>query len=242
MNGYQAPPLSRVNKFLLIALVALFILQSIGQGIGAFSLVGMFGLIPAETIPYRIYTLVTYPWIESNLFSLLFNGLALWFLGSELERSWGERVYIKFLVTSVVVCGFLYMLLGAFVLHGTWLGGGVLVGTAGLTYALCVAYAVLYPERQFLMMFAFPVQAKWFCMIMAGVELYMGLFSGNPASWGHILSMGVAFLLIRYQNQSLIAWWLRDALSGRNKSADRSKSSNHLRLVKKDDDKPKYWH
>ena len=238
MNGYQAPPLSRVNKVLLIALVVLFLLQSIGQSVGAFSLVSWFGLIPSETIPYRLYTLLTYPWIESNLFSLLFNGLGLWFLGSELERSWGERVYIKFLITSVVGAGVLYVLLGVLLLQGTWLGGGVLVGTAGLTYALCVAYAVLFPDRQFLMMFAFPMKAMWFCIIMAGVELYMGLFSGNPASWGHLLSMGVAFLLIRYQHLGPIAWLLRPPTS----SSRRSKSANHLKLVDKESDKPKYWH
>lgn len=240
MNGYQAPPLSRVNKVIIIALIVLFLIQSVGQGLGAFSLVGLLGLIPAETIPFRLYTLLTYPWVESNLFSLLFNGLALWFLGSELERSWGERVYIKFMLTSVIVAGALYTLLGAFILHGTWLGGGILVGTAGITYSLCVAYAVLFPERQFLMMFAFPMKAMWFCLIMAGVELYMGLFSGNPASWGHLLSMGVAFVLIRYQHKAAIAWLLRSPGA----ASRRPKSGGHLKLVSKDkdNDKPKYWH
>lgn len=240
MNGYQAPPLSRVNKVLIITLVVLFLIQSIALALGAFSLEGMLGIIPGDTFPFRLYTLLTYPWVESNLLSVLFNGLGIWFLGSELERSWGERVYLKFLFTATFLAGVLYVLLGVLLFQGTWLGGGILVGSAGLTYALCVAYAVLYPDRQFLMMFAFPVQAKWFCLIMAGVELYMGLLGGNPAAWGHLLSMGIAFLMIRYQQFSLLAWWLR---SGPAKTPrDKAKGASHLRLINKDDDKPKYWH
>jgi membrane associated rhomboid family serine protease len=232
--NYQAPPLSPVNKALLIAIVALFVLHSIGQALGAFSLVAWFGLLPADTIPWRLHTLFTYPWLETNLLSVLFNGLVLWFLGSELERSWGRKLYIKFILTTLFIAGMIYTLVGTFLLKGTWLGGGVLVGPAGLTYGLCVAYAVLYPDRQFLMMFAFPVKARWFCLIMAGVELYMGLFSGNPASWGHLFSMGVAFLLIRYQTLSWVSWWLNDRPAGK-------KNPGHLRLVK-EEDKPKYWH
>jgi len=237
MNGYQAPPLSKLNKTLLIVLAALFVLQTIGRMSGAFSLVGLLGLIPSETIPWRLYTLFTYPWVEMELFSLLFNGLALWFLGSELETNWGSKIYLKFLCTAVVLAGLGYVMLNLLLFQGTWLGGGILAGPAGLTYALCVAYAVIYPERQFLMMFAFPVQAKWFCLIMAGVELYMGLVSGNPSAWGHLLSMGIAFLLIRFQTRSVIAWWFKDG--GTRKSVSKS---SHLKLVDKEDDKPKYWH
>ncbi len=240
--SYQAPPLSKVNKILIITMVSLFLLQSIGQALGAFSLVQIFGLIPGATFPLRLYTLFTYPWVETSLMAVLFNGLALWFLGSEMERQWGSRVYLKFLFASTMLAAVLYLFVAGLLLRGTWLGGGVLVGTAGFTYALCTAYAVLYPEREFLMMFAFPVKAKWFCLIMAGVELYLGLFSGNPASWGHIFSMGVAFLIIRYQSFPVIAWWLKESSS--NAPATRKKpKDNHLRLVKSDDDdKPKYWH
>lgn len=234
----QAPPLTPVNKALLITLVSLFVLHSIGHALGAFSLVEWFGLVPGNTFPLRLYTLFTYPWIETQLMAVLFNGLALWFLGSELETQWGRKIYLKFLFTSVFVAGVLYLGLASLILRGTWLGGGVLMGTAGFTYALCVAYAVLYPERQFMLMFAFPVKAKWFCLIMAGVELYMGLFSGNPASWGHLFSMGVGFGLIRYQTAPAIAWWLKGT-SGKRSSSN----AKHLKLVKKDDgDKPEYWH
>jgi membrane associated rhomboid family serine protease len=231
----QAPPLSPTNKIILIALVALFLLNAIGEASAAFSVVGWLGLYPMDWFPVRLYTLVTYPLVETHLMGVLFNGLVLWFLGSELERTWGRALYVRFLLTTLVLAGLAYAVVGSTLFAGTRLSGGVLVGTAGVTYALCVAYAVLYPDREFLMMFVFPVKARWFCLIMAGVELYMGLFSGNPAAWGHIFSMAVGFVLIRFQNWGAIKWWFTARVP------QRKKGSGKLRLVE-EDDKPKYWH
>ncbi len=236
----QAPQLTRSNKTILVVMGALFLLHAIGQGVGAFSLVAWLGLAPEWFFPWRLHTLFTYPWVETQPMTLLFNALALWFLGSELERSWGPRVYLKFLGTCAVAAGLLYVAADTLVLRGTALGGGVLVGSAGVTYALCVAYAVLYPDRQFLVFFAFPVKARVFCLIMAGLELYMGVFSGNRAAWGHLFSMAIAFLLIRHQTWSPLAWWFR---TGSAPSRRTSAKAKHLRLVDEDkDDKPKYWH
>ncbi len=241
MSQMQAPPITKANKYLLIVLVALFIAHSLGQALGMFSLVQLFGLVPSALFPLRVHTLFTYPWVEAHLMSVLFNGLALWFIGSELERSWGTRVYLKFLLTAVFAAGLCYALFASLILRGTWLGGGVLVGSAGLTYSLCVAYAVLYPDRQFYMMFAFPVKARYFCLIIAAVELYLGLFSGNPASWGHLFSMLTGFLLIRFQGLPAISWWFREG-SKKGPNPRKNASAQHLRLVKDEEDPPKYWH
>jgi len=120
--SYQAPPLSRINKTLLIIMVSLFVLHAIGHALGAFSLVGLMGLVPGDIFPLRLYTLFTYPWVETQLMAVLFNGLALWFLGSELETQWGGKIYLKFLLTSVVVAGVCYAFLATFVLRGTFFG------------------------------------------------------------------------------------------------------------------------
>lgn len=238
--SFQAPPLTKVNKTLIISVIALFVVHSLGQALGAFSLVPWLALHGQSWI--NLYTVFTYPLIETHLLSVMFNGLVLWFLGSELERQWGERIYIKFLIACTLIAGILFFLLSMFVLKGTVLGRGALMGTAGLSYALCVAYATLYPDRQFMMMFAFPVKAKWFCLIMVGVELYMALFSGNPAAFGHLFSMGMGFLLIRYQTTTLVArWFNQHGVSAAEKKT--RKNASHLKLVRpNEDDKPKYWH
>jgi len=237
--NFQAPPLTRVNKTIIITTIALFVLHSLGRALGAFSLIPWLSVSSSSWM--SLYTVFTYPLLETQLLSVMFNGLVMWFLGSELERQWGEKIYIKFLFACSVVTGLLFFLISSFLLKGTALGSGSLMGLAGLSYALCVAYATLYPDRQFMMMFAFPVKAKWFCVIMVGVELYMALFSGNPAAFGHLFSMGMGYLLIRFQTMSLVAAWFNQKPSGGGASK-RAKNASHLKLVKPEDDKPKYWH
>ena len=99
-----------------------------------------------------------------------------------------------------------------------------------------MAYALLYPDRQMSMMMIFPMKARTFCWILAGIEAYMALFSNFAASWAHLLAMGISYLIIRFQTQPLI----RKALNATFESKKRSKT--HLYVVKDDDHKPpKYW-
>jgi hypothetical protein len=87
------------------------------------------------------------------------------------------------------------------------------------------------------LMMIFPMKARTFCWILAGIEGYMALFSNLAASWAHLLAMGISFLIIRYQNRPLI----KKALNASFDSRKRSKS--HLYVVKDDDQKPpKFWH
>ncbi len=237
--SFQAPPLTRVNKTIIITVISLFVIHSLGLALGAFSLIPWLAVHAHSWI--NLYTIFTYPFLETNLLSVMFNGLVMWFLGSELERQWGEKIYIKFLLACSLVTGILFFFISHFLLKGTALGGGALMGLAGLSYGLCVAYATLYPDRQFMMMFAFPVKAKWFCLIMVGVELYMAIFSGNPAAMGHIISMGMGFLLIRFQTTPLVAAWFNQKTS--RGEGRKTRNASHLKLVKPDEEnKTKYWH
>jgi hypothetical protein len=53
--------------------------------------------------------------------------------------------------------------------------------------------------------------------------------------------MGMGFLLIRFQTTSLVAAWFNQKTPGGGASK-RAKNASHLKLVKPDDDKPRYWH
>ena len=60
------------------------------------------GLMPAAAITQlRIWQPATYMFLHAGLFHLLFNMLALWMFGTELERLWGRRYFLKF----YFVCG-----------------------------------------------------------------------------------------------------------------------------------------
>src|SRR6266496_5532833 len=86
-------------KSLLIANVAVFALQVLAQQMGrGGEIEGIFGLRPSDVIhgPY-LWQLVTYMFLHSTgwLSHLLLNMLMLWMFGTEVERVWGTREFIK---------------------------------------------------------------------------------------------------------------------------------------------------
>src|SRR5262245_5611088 len=85
-------PVSHALKGLILANVVVFPVTAFAQ-----SLVPVFGLVP-EYVVHRlwIWQLGTYMFLHGGLLHLLFNMLALWMFGTELERMWGTRYFLKF--------------------------------------------------------------------------------------------------------------------------------------------------
>lgn len=235
---FQAPPLTKVNKVILIATAACFLLASILKAIGAFSLVGFVGLSGNGLLHGLVYQLITYPFIEIHLMSFLFNSLIVWFIGCELERQWGTKIYLRFLLITVLVVGLIYSLVSLLFFFGTPIYFTPLYGLSGINFALLVAYATLNPDRQMALMMIFPMRARTFCWILAGIEAYFALFSQASTSWAHLLAMGISFLLIRFQTNPIVHKMLNATWHSKP-----TKKKNHLHVVKNDDEKPpKYWH
>ncbi len=233
---FQAPKLTPVNKAILIATVSLFVLHSILKAVGAFSVVSYVGLSGAGVFSGMIFQFLTYPFVETQLMSAIFNSLLIWFIGSELETLWGKKVYLRFLLLVVLGVGLFYFLVSVLFFLGTHVYQSPLHGLNGINFALLIAYATLYPDRQLSLMMIFPMRAQTFCWILAGIEAYMALFSNITTSWAHLLAMGLSWLIIRFQRTSFLHKVL-------NHSFEKGKSKKgHLYVVKDDDKKPpKYW-
>lgn len=240
MNQYQfqAPPLSKINKTILIITGACFILSSILKAVGAFSLVNILGLSGSGLFSGMVFQLVTYPFIETQFMGFLFNSLLVWFIGSELESQWGSKIYLRFLLVTAIAVGLIYALISITLFFGTSLYSSSLHGLTGINFALLVAYSVLYPDRQMSLMMIFPMKARTFCWILVGIEAYMAVFSSLATSWAHLLAMGIGYVLIRFQTQPLV----RKVLNPGSGNAKKQGKKGHLYVVKDDDQNPpKYW-
>ncbi|MDD0852212.1 rhomboid family intramembrane serine protease [Halobacteriovorax sp. GB3] len=235
---FQMPPITKTNKILMIGVVALFLLNSLLLKFSGFSLLGIFGLSPVKLLSGHIYQLVTYPLVNSSLMSVIFDCLLLWFLGCELERMWGTRRYLNFILTTIVGAGILYTVIMSLFFSGNMIAMYPFSGLGGLASAMCVAYAVLFPTRLFSFMMIFPIQAKYFCLILIGMSLYSGFFTpGGAGAWGQLGAMLCGFL-----------WMIFVANKGGglpkfgNKKKSRPKSRANLHIVKDEDEKPpRYW-
>ena len=244
MQGQMhVPTLTKVNKYIIIAYVATFILSNIFKMQSGVSLISYLGLSMAGLSNGYFFQFITYPFIDVGFITVLFNAMILWFIGSELEVRWGSKFYAKFLAIATYSGGLAYALI-----FSRFMGemGMPLYGLTGPNLALFVAYAIIYSERTLIFMFLFPMKAKYFCMILAGIELYMTVFSAySHGALSHLISMGVGFGYLKLK--SLQARGV--TLSAIKEQHHRNKMKSKLKLVKDeevvpdkpDPDNPKYW-
>jgi membrane associated rhomboid family serine protease len=235
---FQAPRLTRTNKIILIGTGVCFLLGAILKAIGAFSLASVLGLSGGGLLSGMVWQLLSYPLMETQLMSLLFNALLIWFIGSELESLLGRRVYLRFLIINTLGVGLIYCAIGVLFFFGTIVYLTPIHGLTGLNFALLIAYAMLYPDRQLSMMMIFPMRARTFCWILVGIQAYMAIFSSYITAWAHLLAMGISYLIIRFQSIPLIKNALNYAW------APKKSAKKHLYVVKDKDEEqkpPKYW-
>src|SRR5512135_3400668 len=86
-------------KWLLILNCGIFVLEYIATASGQGGLFNDFSLWPRAvlTLP-AVWQLVTYMFLHDprGFGHILFNMLALWMIGSDLERDWGTKLFLKF--------------------------------------------------------------------------------------------------------------------------------------------------
>jgi membrane associated rhomboid family serine protease len=165
------------------------------------SLTLLLGLSPAAVVTRgHVWQLVTYMFLHGGIFHILFNMLALWMFGAELERMWGSRYFLKFyLVTgigagaSTVIVSLLPFSFSQQVMYS------LTIGASGAIYGLLLAYALYFPDRPIYMYFVFPIPAKYFVLIMGAISFFSSVSdsNGGVAHATHLGGLLVAYLYLR---------------------------------------------
>lgn len=180
-------------KNLLIANVSVFVLQALFGN----QIIYFFGLIPALVWhQFYFWQFFTYMFLHGGLWHLILNMYVLYMFGSEIERMWGSKAFLRYYLISGVGAGVLYSLVKYNSVIPT-------IGASGAIYALLVAFAVLFPNRQIMMLFPpIAMQARTMVMIFLGIELFMGV-TGSRDGIAHIAHLGGALVGYLYMRRSL---------------------------------------
>ncbi len=164
------------------------------------------------------WTLLTYPFLTvMNPLGWAFMMAVLWWVGGQMESFWGSR---KLLVAWLTISA-LHDLVTLVCTGRPEIGMTLPLGS------LCVAWTVLNPRAQIMLMLIIPVSGVIFRYItLVGMFLWSGL-SGNPLS-------GVAAVLVGLA----AGYWTavtpaRQLWPGRPRRARGSKSKARLKLVEK---------
>jgi membrane associated rhomboid family serine protease len=148
----------------------------------------------------RVWQLVTYMFIHASVFHILFNMLALWMFGTELERVWGTRAFLKFYFVTGIGAGLLTVLVSLLPFAPvSQLYASDIIGASGAVYGLLLAYAMQYPNRPIYMYFVFPIPAKLFVTIMGGLAFFSSMSEngGGVANATHLGGLLVAYIYLK---------------------------------------------
>ena len=187
-------PMSMALKALIGANVLMFVAQLL------FPIVtDLLGLHPAWVLRYLwVWQLATYMFLHGGIFHIVFNMLALWMFGTELERIWGTRYFLKFYLVTGIGAGFLTVLFSLLPFEfAQQLQHANIIGASGAIYGLLLAYAMYFPDRPILMI-VFWVPAKVCVAILGAIALVTSLSDvGGVANATHLGGLLVAYLFLK---------------------------------------------
>ena len=192
-------PLSTALKALIGANVAVFLVMSVLPYQAERGLTETLGLIPARVLHLWVWQLVTYMFLHGGLSHILFNMLALWMFGAELERTWGTRYFLKFYFVTGAGAGLLTVFFSLLPFgFAQQLYGSVVIGASGAIYGLLLAYALYFPDRPIYLYLVVPIPAKIFVMIMGAIAFYSSLSqAGGVANATHLGGLAVGYFYLK---------------------------------------------
>jgi membrane associated rhomboid family serine protease len=187
-------PVSQALKALIGANVAMFVLTTFAR-----SLLPILGLVPGFVIHKGwLWQLGTYMFLHAGPMHILFNMLALWMFGAELERMWGTREFLKFYFVTGVGAGVLTVVFSLLPFaFAQQLQYSEVIGASGAIYGLLLAYAMYFPNRPILLL-VFWVPAKWCVAILGAIALLTSLSdAGGVANATHLGGLLVGYLYLK---------------------------------------------
>ena len=192
----RLPPVTRT---LLIINVAVFCLQLLTGDL----LVGPFALWPTASTQFpnapsfEIWQLLTYGFMHGSLTHLLFNMLALYMFGGEVERLLGPSHFLQYYLVCVVGAAVAQLV----VTSNMNLPPLPTVGASGGVFGLLLAFGMAYPHRRIMLLFPpIPMPAWVFVTLYGMLELYLGVTGSGQgvAHFAHLGGMAAGYAMLVY--------------------------------------------
>lgn|SRR5690606_15242345 len=192
-------PMTPAVKVIIIANVVAYLLTLMAPSFA----IGLLGLAPVAVFTEgRIWQLATYLFIHSpgSIGHVLFNMLAVWMFGVELERRWGTPFFTKFYFVCGIGAGICTLLVALLPFDSaTRLYYTTTIGASGAVYGLLMAWALIFPHREILFMFIFPLKARVFVLIIGAIAFLSALNGGGGpvASIAHLGGLIAGWLYLQ---------------------------------------------
>ena len=196
------PPFTGAVKWLVAINLAVYLLRLLLEATGlaplAAAITGVLQLVPVDVLHGKIWQLATYAFVHAGFLHFLFNMLALWMFGAQLEQKWGTRYFLKFYFVTGIGAGVLTVLFSLLPFgFAQQLHGSNIIGASGAIYGLLLAYALYFPDRPILLI-VFWVPARICVAILGAIALFSSLSdAGGVANATHLGGLLVGYLFLK---------------------------------------------
>ena len=160
--------------------------------LGFSKLVCYLSMIPGMVIKGWVWTFITYMFVHGGVSHILFNMLALFIFGTQVERYMGSREFLSFYFVTGALAGVFSFV----VYYFTHAYGVILLGASGAIFAVELAYAVIYPDSILYLWGILPLRAPIMVLGFTALELFYSIFGLNQgvAHLTHLAGFGFAWL------------------------------------------------
>lgn len=180
------------------------------------------------THPWLWWQFITYGFVHAlTMEHILFNMLALGFLGRDIEAWYGTKEFVRLYFAILVFGSVVWAIVNNFLPGGA---PAILFGASGAVTGVVLLYALNFPRRILYLMFVLPVPAWLVGVLVVGYDVWgaMGRAEAGVAYSVHLA--GAAFAFIYFHQR----WNLGRLLQGRFRLPRLSRPS--LRLHQPEDD------
>jgi len=220
-------------KNLILANGIIYLMTILSAGAQQFFITN-FALFPRDVFSeFKIWQLVSYMFLHdpSGIMHILFNVIFLWMFGSDLEREWGNREFLKYYFITGIGAGLINIIISSTTNAPT-------IGASGAIYGIMLAYALRYPEREIYLYFLIPVKIKYFMGFLILVSFFstFGSSGDGIAHAAHLGGIVVGYAYLRY------GFLLHKIKSGIGKNiTNKYKFNPNMKFTKGGADKTEYY-
>lgn len=201
------PPLPPVTKYVLLVCGLMFLLTGLAHDdVMRHLALWPAGDYPAKTNDGRIVSVGFMPWqlftyglLHGGEAHLLFNLLALYMFGSDIERVLGSRRYLLYLVTCVVGAGLVQLVVTTTLAQNA--PAVPTVGISGGVFGVLLAFGMAFPNRRVMLLIPpIPMKARTLVVVYGLMELVLGVTGTRTgvAHFAHLGGMLFGFVMLQY--------------------------------------------
>jgi membrane associated rhomboid family serine protease len=171
--------MTKIVKNLLIINILVFLATIVLDHL-KLNIANSFVLYPFTDERFSSFQLITYMFLHGSFTHILFNMLALAFIGPFVESEFGSKKFLLFYFISGIIGGLLQV----------YFFNMPCIGASAAVWGIITTYAVIKPNERLYLYFIIPVRAKYIVGFLFFLEV-MALWTPSDGI-GHLAHIGGA--------------------------------------------------